>query len=38
MVKDQSFINSVKESKKLDSTNEELLKEAINKVLAEVKV
>ena len=38
MVKDQSFVNSVKESKKLDSTNEELLKEAINKVLAEVKV
>jgi F-type H+/Na+-transporting ATPase subunit alpha len=38
MVKDQSFINSVKESKKLDSANEELLKEAINKVLAEVKV
>jgi len=37
MVKDTRFINSVKASKKLDVESEGLLKDAILKILAEVK-
>jgi F-type H+-transporting ATPase subunit alpha len=37
MVKDTKFITMLKESKKLESSSEDLLKEIIGKVIAEVK-